>query len=308
MKSRLLFVAVIAVGSVAQAGNGVLNNADRETRNVHADGTKVALVANAGGVSLTAAATTFDANVTPDVIFGSGNSNGGFTVDRANGVELGLRAKIPFVGTRNSNGDGTYSYSIAEQEAAPDSGSCPAVGGCWNFEWTINTDYLGSSGVKIGDLTYMLQLDFDPSQATDFLVADPVTPGVPPLFAPFFDHSIGNNTTANGAGVEAVDASTYASLIASNNVLQQSWRHAFFPIHPTLTYDPTVDGTYDVVLTAFNSSGSVVASTSIQVIIGAGRASAGAIPTVSEWGLVVLGVFLLVLAKVCFRRRREASA
>ena len=201
------------------------------------------------------AVVTFDANVTPDAIFGSGNSNGFFTVDQSNGVELGIRAKIPFSGLITSNGDGSYSYTLAQANPR------------WNFDWTVNTDYLGASGVKIDDLTYSLQIDFDPSQATDFLEFDPITPSVP---VPFFDHSIGDNTTANGAGVEAGDAATYANLIANNNVAQQSWRHAFFPIHPTRVYDPTIDGTYDIALTAFDGTGAVLSSVAIQVIIGAG--------------------------------------
>ncbi len=209
-------------------------------------------------------ALSFNQNVTPDVIFGSGNANGFFTVDQRNGVELGLRAKIPFVGTLNSNGDGTYSYTLAETDQfAPGDPR-------WNFDWTVNTDWDNSSGLNIDDLTYLLGIDFDPSQGTNFLAFDPITPNVAPLNAPFFDHSIGTNITVNGGGVEAGDAVTYATLIANNNVLQQSWRHSFFPVHPTLTYDPTIDGTYDIFLTAFNSAGEQVASTNIQVIIGAG--------------------------------------
>ncbi len=213
----------------------------------------------------TADALTFDANVTPDVIFGSGNSNGYFTVDQGGGVELGIRAKIPYTGVIHSNGDGTYSYTLAELLAADPSQR-------WNFDWTVNTDFPGSSGMKIDDFTYRLGIDFDPSQGTDFLEFDPITPNAPPLNAAFFDHSIGDNFTLNGAGTEAADSATYAGLIANNNVCQQSWRHAFFPIHPTLTYDPTIDGTYDIYLNAYDGANNLVASTTIQVIIGAGGA------------------------------------
>lgn len=46
-------------------------------------------------------------------------------------------------------------------------------------------------------------MDGGPTLATDFLIFDPITPGA---FAPFFDHSIGNDSTANGGGAEAGDA------------------------------------------------------------------------------------------------------
>ena len=58
----------------------------------------------------------YDQNVTNNTIFGSGNANGSFTTDRRNGIEVGLRAKIPDSGTIYSNGDGTYSYSLMQTE------------------------------------------------------------------------------------------------------------------------------------------------------------------------------------------------
>ncbi|MEQ8837455.1 MAG: hypothetical protein RID07_11680, partial [Lacipirellulaceae bacterium] len=85
-----------------------------------------AVIAVALGGSASAV-TSFDQNVTPDVIFGSGNANGGFTVDTDNGVELGLRAKLRHnaVGapenTFNSNGDGTYTFKsgVAPTQSFP---------------------------------------------------------------------------------------------------------------------------------------------------------------------------------------------
>ena len=103
------------------------------------------------------AAITFDDNVTPDILFGAGNANGGFTVDRQNSVELGLRAKVRFpvpMNVFNSNGDGTYTFK-AGLGAAPDHG-------LWAFEWSVNTDYNGMTGDTLSDFTYLLELDYDP--------------------------------------------------------------------------------------------------------------------------------------------------
>ncbi len=89
------------------------------------------------------AAVEYGQDVTPDVIYGSGNANGHFTTDRNNGVEVGLRGKIPYNGTIQSNGDGTYSYSLADTDHT--SGKPKS----WNFDFTVNTNYDNSSGQNL---------------------------------------------------------------------------------------------------------------------------------------------------------------
>lgn len=220
-----------------------------------------------GGVTLVVAGpalavTEYDQDVTPDVIFGTGNSNGWFTTDRQNGIEIGLRAKVPFTGVLNSNGDGTYSYSLAETDHDSNAGTDNR----WNFDFTVNTDFSGTTGLMLDELTYELGMDADPSLNTNFLAFDAITPGV---VAPFFDHSIGDNFTGNGAGEEASDATEYQFLLANNNALQQSWRYSFFASAPPMTgYDPSIPGTYAVYLLAKDASGVVVARSDIQVLIG----------------------------------------
>jgi len=194
------------------------------------------------------AVTQFDQDVTSNNIFGNGNTNGSFTTDRASGVELGLRAKLRFdAGNQpqnifNSNGDGTYTFNAGVAPGgfsfAPNSPTTPV----WNFEWSINSNFDGTSGVNLDGLTYELGIDFDPGPGTNFLAFDPIN-------QPNADHSIGDNTTAQSAGVEATSPANYIALIAANNLAQNSWNMEFFNNTPFDTFDPTVNGTYDFFIT-----------------------------------------------------------
>mgnify|MGYP003648750669 CR=1 FL=1 len=228
------------------------------------------------------AALIFDTDVTSDVIFGSGNANGSFTVDQANGIELGLRGKLRHnaagapENTFNSNGDGTYSFDAG---VAPTQPFPTAV---WSFEWSINSSFDGTGG-DLDDYTYMLGLDTDPTAAVSLFAFDPIN-------LAYADHAIGDNSTGNGAGAEAADAAGYAALISSNNLAQNSWKpHWFIP-----GFDPTVDGTYDLSLTAFDLNGGLAASTSIQIIVGAG---ATVVPEPETMALLLIGLLGLAARK-----------
>jgi len=225
--------------------------------------------------SVTAAnALTFDQNVTPDVIFGSGNANGGFTVDQNNGVELGLRAKLRFDENNlpqnqfNSNGDGSYTFTAGN----PPTGFGFAAGApttpVWNFEWSVNTNFDGT-GSTLDQYFYVLELDADPGAGTNSLTFDPITPSI---LNPFADHAIGDNTTGNGGGVKATDAASYVNLLAANNVAQNSWNYEFFnDLGDVLDgFNPHTPGVYTIRLSAFDiQTDERVAQTSINVNVSA---------------------------------------
>jgi hypothetical protein len=203
--------------------------------------------------------------VTPDVIFGSGNENGSFTIDRENSVEIGLRGKLRHnasgqpENTFNSNGDGTYSF---EAGVAPTQ-SYPTAE--WSFEWSVNTDFDDMTDAKLDDYTYEMGLDTDPGSGASFFTFDPITPGA---FATCWDHALGDNSTGNGGGT-ATDCgaptanSDYATNVMAYNLAQNSWKpHWFIP-----GFDPTVEGWYDIYLKAFDGE-QLVAASRIKIIVG----------------------------------------
>ncbi len=223
-------------------------------------------------MAIPALALNYDQNVTPDVIFGTGNANGSFTTDVAGGVELGLRGKLRFnaanepEGTYNSNGDGSYSFIAGAAPGGfswmPGSPTTPV----WNFEFAVNTDVNGTSGLVLDDLTYELALDFDPSLAgTNFLAFDLITPSGT---APLFDHSLGNNTTTDATDVVAGDPAAYAAALSTLNVAQNSWNYEFFNDDAYSTFNPADNAVYDIYLRAFDGTGAMVAETMISIVVG----------------------------------------
>jgi hypothetical protein len=229
------------------------------------------------------AAIEFDQNVTPDVIFGTGNANGGFTTDRANGVELGMRGKLRYnamgqpENIYNSNGDGSYTFNagVAPTQAFP-----TAV---WSVEFSINSNYDGSSGWNLSDLTYGLSMTSTVGPA--FGPIDVVNGVNPAIGVVYWDHAIGTNATGNGGGTVAGSVPGYQTLIDNNNVAQNSQRaHVLIP-----GFDPDALGEYVFTLSAFDPVVGLVASTSITIQV---------VPAPGAAGLLALG------GLVAARRRR----
>ncbi|WP_448212403.1 PEP-CTERM sorting domain-containing protein [Colwellia sp. MEBiC06753] len=125
----------------------------------------------------------YDEDVTPGIIFGSGNSNGFFVVDRNNNIEVGLRAKVPYAGEYNSDGSGIYNMTTGVH---PKWGA-PGVG--WNYEFSINTNLDGSvdNTIILDDLFFVLSIDMDPSDGVNLIEFDPIDV--------FSDNAISNANT-----------------------------------------------------------------------------------------------------------------
>jgi hypothetical protein len=222
------------------------------------------------------AAVIFDQNVTNAVIYGGGNTNGAWTVDAQNGIELGLRAHVRYdvaddqpKNVFNSNDDGTYSHAAGAPASNPNRAR-------WNVDFSINSNFDGS-GQNLDTLSFFLLIDHNPTAATSFVSID--------LFNQYYDHSFGTNATGEGDGTEAIDLAGFDVLRANNNLAQNSWNMDFFD--PALfAFDPTADGTYSFILQGFRGR-TLLAQTNIDVIVGAGGAS---VPAPATLALLVPGL------------------
>jgi hypothetical protein len=232
------------------------------------------------------AAIQFDQSVTGGVIFGSGNFNGGFTVDRDSipGLELGLRTHTRFPSSDGtaagimSQGDGIYG-NFAALGFFTD-GSLGGPRASWNFDFSINSNYDGTGG-NLSGLTFLLNIDYDPSAGTSFLAINPLT-------------AISDNAYGTNSGLVAVGTSgSSAGLVATTNLAQNSEQLNFFAGAPP--FNPNVSGVYDISLQAFQN-GELVGQTQIQVDVG----SVPEPTSLTMWGLCTLGCAIGV-----FRRRKS---
>jgi hypothetical protein len=203
------------------------------------------------------AVVTYDTNITGNILFGSGVTNGGFTVDQdaTDGIELGLRAKTRFPQALNDfPNDGAGDYGAFPGGGFQQGG--PGTNPSWSFDWSINSNYNTNGGV-LDTYTYLLRLDTDPTAGVSFTSFDPINVTTPP----FPDNSFGTNTTTN-PGFSDTTPAGYANLINTYNLGQNSYRYSFF-------FPPGVGngvGEYTIDLQAFKG-GILVADSSINVFV-----------------------------------------
>lgn len=223
-------------------------------------------------------------NVTPDVIFGSGVSNGGFTVAQSGSLELGLRARLRYdpngqpTNTVPWNGGSTYTFNVND-------GNAPANRALWNFDWSVNTNTDGN-GQNLNAFTYSIALTGPNGYS---LTYNP--------FEPFRDVALGTNSTGNGGGVgRTFFDSLFGTIPGGFNVAQESSNIGFTGFGNN---DPQALGQYDVKLTV-SQGGSPVLANSININV---------VPEINGNAfahiLFVLGAIKLWLLTGVGRPRRE---
>lgn len=183
--------------------------------------------------------------ITPDIIFGSGNSNRGFTVSTVGSLELGLRAKLRYgpSGPNDAIGNGIIQNVAGDYLFDSNISTAPSNRAMWNFDWTINSNVDGNGG-ELNSLNYLLSVDMNPSVGISTL-------DYAPLIAPAY---YGTNATPNGGAMESI------FYVPGSNVAQQSVNYGFIPSAPL------GDGFFNITLSAFDGS-QLVGSTSINVIV-----------------------------------------
>jgi hypothetical protein len=188
-----------------------------------------------GAVGTASAASVLNTSLTnpPGVYFGSGNANSNFTVDRTNGIEIGLSAIERFIGPDVPTGS-TYfvptGATTVPGKTGPD----------WGFIFSVNLDYNGSNeSPSLANYSTRLTLN-DVGRGT--------TGSFDPKFIP-------DNSTYNG----------YA--------FQNSENLGFTSIATLLgdpLYDVNANDTYIFTLSVLSGLSTVLSSDQITVVAGRG--------------------------------------
>jgi hypothetical protein len=215
-------------------------------------------------------------NVTPNVIFGTGNVNGSFTGATAGNVELALRAKLRYdlagqpANTFNYNGVDTYTFASANS-------TTPINRSLFNFEWSINT-----VAGTLSSLTYLLTVDTDPTVNNNGAI------NYDPLGALSTGYYLGTNASGNGG---TPFSSPGTGNLAMFNVAQNSVNMGFIGA-------PLGSGKFTFTLSAFNGA-TRVNSASMYVIV-----DAPAPVPLPAGGLLLIGA----LGGLAALRRRAKTA
>jgi hypothetical protein len=223
--------------------------------------------------------TVFDTNLvspntnpsTPGWYNGTGNPNGGFTVDNENGIELGLRAKLRQSPNVIDSLTNLYNVPTGEQPGS----STRAI---WNYEFSIDLEPQGFGMLTLSDITALLTIS-------------DVTTGKSVAIDPL---SYFPDDSGFGAG-----GKTSSGLIAGQWGAQNSENPQFASFPLTFLnaepYDPNAVRLYQFDLTV-NQGATQLATDTIQVQT--------VVPEPSTFGLLLGGLAMCALS---LRRRRSRA-
>ncbi len=197
-------------------------------------------IAAIAGTGMVASAASFDTDVVspggspavPGVYFGSGNPNGGFTVQNADGIELGLRAKF--------YNDGVIHPTLGNLYDVP-AGVSPfkSTRADWNFEFSIDLRPGGVGSLTLNDIIASLTIS-DTHGHTNTI--DPLA---------LDDATYGSSGVQNGNSVHLTDWGAQNS----ENML-----FGFLP-----SYDVNAADTYTFTLNVTDKTNSIVTTDFIDV-------------------------------------------
>lgn len=224
-----------------------------------------AALAMAGSAIAAPVASYGDIVAPPGVYFGSGNSNGNWTVSTDNNVEVALRAKNRATLATIDGSSGTY-FSASGLCNPTCSGGSKAM---WNYEFSVNTQ-AGGGTLDLTKVRVTLGVDTDSSANASYTVLDVLT-------------NWGDNSYWNGA--KRVGASPVAGEFGAQQSANPLFGDSGFNFLPGA-------GLYNLQLSVYDlATGDMLSQVTTQVQV----------PEPS--GIALAGLALLGLAVVGKRRR-----
>lgn len=244
------------------------------------------------------AATTYDANlVNPGWYNGSGNPNGGFTVETAGNLEIGLRAKLRQNPAVIHSLNNVYNVPIGAQTNTTSGGNGAHAGrAAWNWEWSINTQ-AGGGSADLADIAARITVsDADGHSAS-------INP-----FTQWADNSYYGSSGEYTASLGDLPNNPAANpaLLANYFGAQQSNNPTFGDFPLAAFYNLNAHQTYTITLDVFGGNSftaPLLASNTIIVNVGDGRIPAVPVPAAAFAAAPLLGA----LGLYRLRRTRKTA-
>jgi hypothetical protein len=208
---------------------------------------------------------------------GTGNPQGGWTVDDSSGIEVGLRAKYRGVNAVIDSPNNVYEVAAGVQSGTSDA--------LWNYEFSIDLQPNGIGSLTIADIgTFSTITVKDLTTNVSHTI----------LLSALAGDDSGFGTTNGTTGPDRISESSDPAAFAAGWGAQNSENPAFgnWPLAGLQAFDPNATDTYLIELQVKESADRVLATDSIEVQVTPEPSAVILLAT------MILGAFLLA------RRRR----